>query len=197
MKFGKVADPSLVDFSLPPTAPETYAVLGKNSKNDLLFAQVVGDTEVNKNQSVLLSADQINESAIYNWYDENGNLLHEGIDFNTSVTIGKNYKLEVIALADGYKDYKEVELTLKPNSIETIYPNPASDFINLNYKINNGNSAYLSITGVNISNVSNNYILDINQDSAVLNVSNYPVGIYVITLVTDGIVSDSKNIIIQ
>lgn len=175
---------------------ETYEII-KNDNRDLFFAQVLGETEVDKNQSVLLSADQINEPAVYNWYDENGNLLHEGIDFNTSVTIGKNYKLEVIALADGYKDYKEVELTLKPNSIETIYPNPATDFINLNYKINNGNSAYLSITGVNISNVSNNYILDINQDSAVLNVSNYPVGIYVITLVTDGIVSDSKNIIIQ
>jgi serine protease len=43
---------------------------------------------------------------------------YEGADFETSVTVTKTYKLEIIALADGYKDYSEVEVSLNPNLIE-------------------------------------------------------------------------------
>lgn len=175
---------------------ETYDIR-KEVDRDLFYAEIDGDTEVNKNDNVLLIAESINEPATYNWYDIDGNLLHEGIDFTTSVAMGKNYKLEVIALADGYKDYSEVELTLKPNAIEVIYPNPASDVLTVDYKINEGNSAYLSITGVYMSNVSNNYILDIDQEQITIDVSSYPLGAYVITLVTDGNISDSENLIIQ
>ena len=46
MKFGKVADPSLVDFTLPPTAPETYPVLGINPKAN--FEVFVGCAKWNK-----------------------------------------------------------------------------------------------------------------------------------------------------
>lgn len=175
---------------------ETYEIR-KEINRDLFYAEIDGDTEVNKNEPVLLSAESINEPALYNWYDVEGNLLHEGIDFATSVAAGKSYKLEVIALADGYKDYSEVELKLKPNAIEIIYPNPASDVLTVDYKINEGSSAYLSITGVYMSNISNNYILDIDQEQITINVSNYPLGAYVITLITDGNISDSENLIIQ
>lgn len=175
---------------------ETFEIR-KEVDRDLFYAEIGGDTEVNKNDNVLLIAESINEPATYNWYDSDGNLLYEGIDFNTSVALGKKYKLEVIALADGYKDYSEVELTLKPNAIETLSPNPASSILSVDYKINEGNSAYLMITGINVSNVSNNYIIDINQDNTTIDVSNYPTGFYVITLITDGNISDSKNLIKQ
>ena len=175
---------------------ETYEIR-KEVNRDLFYAEIDGDTEVNKNEPVLLSAKSINEPALYNWYDVEGNLLLEGRDFATSVAAGKNYKLEVIALVDGYKDYSEVELKLKPNAIEVIYPNPASDVLTVNYKINEGGSAYLSITGVYMSNISNNYILYIDQEQITIDISNYPLGAYVITLVTDGNISDSENLIIQ
>ena len=175
---------------------ETYDIR-KEVDRDLFYAEIDGETEVNKNDNVLLIAESINEPATYNWYDIDGNLLHEGIDFTTSVAMGKRYKLEVIALADGYKDYSEVELTLKPNAIEVIYPNPANDVLTVDYQINEGTSAYLSITGVYMSNMSNNYILDIDQEEITIDVSNYPLGAYVITLITDGNVSDSENLIIQ
>src|SRR5690554_1415415 len=83
------------------------------------------------------------------------------------------------------------------NAIETLSPNPASSILSVDYKINEGNSAYLMITGINVSNVSNNYIIDINQDNTTIDVSNYPTGVYVINLITDGNISDSKNLIKQ
>src|SRR5690606_19024985 len=176
---------------------ETYEIR-KNNSRTLFFADVAGETEVNKNEPVVLIAESINEPAIYNWYNDEGELVYEGIDFTTSVAMGKEYKLEVIALSDGYKDYSDVALTLKPNAIETIYPNPATaDVITVDYKINEGTSAYLSITGTYMSNVSNNYILDTNQEQIAINVSNYPLGAYIITLVTDGNISDSENLSIH
>ena len=175
---------------------ETFDIR-KDVDRDLFYAEIDGNTEVNKNDPVLLSAETISEPALYNWYDIEGNLLYEGIDFATSVATGKKYKLEVIALADGYKDYSEVELTLKPNAIEVVYPNPANDVVTVDYKINEGNSAYLSITGVYMSNISNNYILDIDQEHITIDLSDYPLGVYVVTLVTDGNISDSENLLIQ
>lgn len=90
-----------------------------------------------------------------------------------------------------------MELKLKPNAIEVIYPNPASNILTVDYKINEGSSAYLSITGVYMSNISNNYILDIDQEQITIDVSNYPLGAYVIALITDGNISGSENLIIQ
>lgn len=176
---------------------ETYEIR-KSDDRSLFFAGIVNTTEVNKNEPVILMAETINEPAIYNWYNNDGELVHEGIDFLTSVELGKNYKLEVIALSDGYKDYNNIELTLKPNSIETIYPNPATtNVVNVQYKINEGSSAYLSINGTYMSNVSNNYILAIDEEQITIDVSNYPLGTYIVTLVTDGNVSDSENLIIH
>lgn len=102
---------------------------------------------------------------MYNWYDNEGNLIYEGADFTTFVEVGKKYKLEVIALSDGYKDYSEVEVSLKPNEIKTLSPNPASGMVTVTYKINEGDTAYLSGTDIYNPNISNNYILDINSNS--------------------------------
>ena len=175
---------------------ETFDIR-KEVDRDLFYAHVDGATEANKNENILLSAGSINEPALYNWYSSSGDLVYEGINFSTSVAIGKKYKLEVIALSDGYKDYKDVELTLKPNAFETIFPNPATDALTIRYNINSGSSAYLAINGVTMSNVSHNYIIDINQNEIIIDVTNYPTGTYVITLVTDGNISDSKNLIKQ
>ena len=172
---------------------ETYEV--RKHPRDLFYANAGNDKEVDKNETVVLEAQQISEPATYNWYDSEGNLIHEGATFATSVEIGMKYKLEVVSLADGFKDYAEVEVALKPDSLQEIYPNPASDNIQVNYKINKGSSAYLSVVGVYGSNTSENYILDIHQDNISIDVSNYPIGLYTVALITDGEIVDSKTLI--
>jgi hypothetical protein len=76
--------------------------------------------------------------------------------------LATQYKLEVIALSDGYKDYTDMEVSLNPNTLGTISPNPSSDQVIITYKINQGDATYLAITGFYGSNTSNNYIIDIN-----------------------------------
>lgn len=163
----------------------------------LFYAQTEGNIQADKNQTVIITAEPINEPALYNWYDSEGNLIYEGADFATSVTVTKTYKLEIIALADGYKDYSEVEVSLNPNSIEALYPNPASTSATVTYKINEGESAYLAVTGFYGSNVSNNYILDINQNSINLDISSFPQGVYAVSLIVNGQLQDNSNLIKQ
>ena len=174
---------------------ETYEI--QKNPRDLFYADAGDDQYIDKNQMITLTAETLNEPALYNWYDNQGNIIYEGANFEVSVEVAKKYRLEVIALSDGYKDYTEIEVKINPNRIETIYPNPSSNQITTTYKINKGDSAYLSLTGFYGSYVSNNYILDINQTETSIDISNYPLGTYTITLIVNGQVSDSKILIKQ
>ena len=162
------------------------------------FLADADDKEADKGEIVTLSATSINEAAEYNWYDMDGNLIYQGEDLSVTVDMAKKYKLEVIATADGFKDYKEVEVKLKPNRIEQLTPNPANDQVNVSYKINEGNDAYLML--INISGNSNsvgNYVIDVNDNQIDINLSNYPTGIYSVVLVTDGQITDVQELIIE
>lgn len=145
-----------------------------------------------------LRANEIGEPAIYNWYDQNGDLIYEGIDFTTSVYFAQKYKLEVIALADGYKDYTEIEVNFKPNLIEKLFPNPLlTNQLNVDYKINEADNAYICISNYYNMNIFNNYILDVSTSSVQLDLHEYPAGIYVVTLICNGKISDSKTFVKQ
>jgi len=164
-----------------------------------LFYANAHDIQADKNEIVTLSATPINEPAIYNWYDMQGNFVCEGLNFETSVS--EKYKLEVIALSDGYKDYTETKIELKPNRIELFYPNPTSNLVTVNYKINKGQMAHLKLFKVYPSFVATadinqgSYDLDINSDTKTLNLSNYSDGLYQIILVVDGQISDIQTLL--
>ncbi|WLD24774.1 hypothetical protein NU10_05185 [Flavobacterium dauae] len=53
------------------------------------------------------------------------------------------------------------------------------------------------ILSVNVygSNTFQNYILDVNQDTITINVSNYPLGMYTVVLIADGAIVDSTNLL--
>jgi hypothetical protein len=175
---------------------ETYEIY-KHTRN-LFYADAGGVKATDKNTPITLSAEDINEPALYNWYNINGDLVFEGLNYEVSVEAGKKYKLEVIALSDGYKDFSEIEVKLNPNAISSIFPNPASNNSTFTYKINEGNTAYLSINPLNTFNgISQNYILDTNLSEIIINLENYPLGVYLVSLITDGHISDTKYIVKQ
>ncbi len=174
---------------------ETF-IITKNNRNP--FYAEAPDKEVDLNQAITISAEDINEPAIYNWYDNEGNLIYQGKDLQIANAVAKKYKLEVIATTDGFKDYREVEVTLKPSTLENIAPNPATNNVLVSYKINGANSAYLMVIGYYGSNgTSNNYILDVNSSETNLNVSNYASGFYTVALVVNGEIVDAKTLIKQ
>jgi serine protease len=175
---------------------ETY-VINKEPRT-IFVADAGGDKEVDKNEPITISASQISEPAIYNWYDSNGNLVFTGKDLTIATQVATKYKLEVIATADGFKDYSEVEVNLKPSVLSTIAPNPATNNVTIGYKLNEVGSAYLMIIGgYGTIGTSNNYILDLNSSETNINISNYPNGFYTVALVCNGQIVDAKTLIKQ
>jgi subtilisin family serine protease len=175
---------------------ETY-IIKKDARN-IFVADAGGDKEVDKNEPITISANQISEPAIYNWYDSNGNLVITGKDLTIATQVATKYKLEVIATADGFKDYSEIEVNLKPSVLNTIAPNPALNNVTIVYKLNEVGSAYLMIIGgYGTTGTSNNYILDTNNTEANINITNYPNGFYTVALVCNGQIVDAKTLIKQ
>lgn len=181
---------------------ETGRIIGgetiiiKKEERDLFIADAGETKEVDRNQPITISAAQISEPAIYNWYDTNGNLVFSGKDLTIATQVATKYKLEVIANADGFKDYSEVEVKLKPSILSSIAPNPATNNISVNYKINESGSAYLMIiSSYGTTNSSNNYILDISSSETNIDISNYPIGFYTVALVCNGQIVDAKTLI--
>lgn len=155
------------------------------------------DKEIDKGENVILSAEQINEAAVYNWYDPQGNLIYTGRDLSISPEISKKYKLEVIADTDGFKDYDEVEVVVNSYHIISISPNPSSDHITVTYNAEGAGSAYLMIIGTTDFVSSKNYLLDCSQIQTNIDISSYQTGIYTVALVKDGYIADVKSLVIQ
>ena len=169
---------------------ETYVI--KKSNRILFFADAGGDKEVDQHQTITITASDINENAVYKWYDANGNLVFEGKNLTVSTDVITKYKLEVVATSDGYKDYTEVNINFKPSIIESLSPNPANGNFTVHYKLNGVTSAYLMVLGsYGATEVLNNYILNNSNDSLLIDTHTYPSGFYTVALVCDGQIVDA------
>ncbi|MGI8893422.1 MAG: S8 family serine peptidase [Bacteroidia bacterium] len=158
-------------------------------------ADAGGDMTVSKNDSVTLSASSIGEPAYYNWYDPTGAIVHKGQNFTVATGVTTKYKLEVIALADGFIDYDSLTVTVKEFEIKSITPNPATNQVTVEYVAENAASAFIRITPA-FQNVSNDYPLNTVNTTTVINVSSYLPGVYSVILYCDGVAVDVKQLVI-
>jgi len=168
----------------------------RKQKRNQFNADAGPNKEILKNENATIHAADISESAIYNWYDPEGNLIYTGKDLSVSPQITKKYKLEIIANTDGFKDYDEIVVNVKQFTIDNVSPNPASNQVVVDYKADEASSAYLMVMDYTAT-TSYNYILDVNQTQTTFNVSNFQTGVYSVILVCDGVAVDMKSLIIQ
>ena len=159
-------------------------------------ARAGSDRTIQRGEETTLNADLIQEDAIYNWYDVDGNLVYTGTSFNATSDITQKYKLEVIADIDGVKDYDEVEVKVNPFYITAISPNPANVNVTIGYEASEASSACFVVAG-NSNSYINNYILDSAENEVLIDVTSFPAGVYTVALVCDGVVRDAKQISVQ
>ncbi|TQD39033.1 hypothetical protein [Haloflavibacter putidus] len=176
------------------TGGETYKIRKKSRPT--FTADAGNNKEIYRSESVTLEASEINEDAVYNWYDVHGNLIHTGTSITVSPQFTQQYKLEVISNLDGLKDYDETEIKVNPYRIETLVPNPATAQVTVNYLATDATSAYVMVVHQNTGNTSN-YIIDPQVFSHTIDLSNFASGLYSIVLVCDGEIQESKNLIKQ
>lgn len=173
---------------------ETFEI--KKQPRSGFFANAGKNQEINRNDSIVFQASDINEDAVYNWYDPEGHLIYTGTDLTVSPEITKQYRLEVISDLDGLKDYDEVSVTVKPYRILSMAPNPASSQVTVSYHAEGAVSAYIMAYNIN-SGVYDNHILDTAIDEITIDMSNTPYGLYSITLFCNDEIQDSKNLVKQ
>ncbi|MCG8327147.1 MAG: S8/S53 family peptidase [Chitinophagales bacterium] len=163
------------------------------------YAYAGEDQTINIGSSALLEAEIIDEPAIYNWYNSNGALIHQGTYCVVEPSQTETYQLEVISIADGYKDYDDIEVRVIKSWINSIAPNPASGDgeVHINYQVEEGKDN-ASIMILNQTATSQNtYPIDPYSEELIVNSSSFTSGAYTVNLIVEGIVIDSKTLIIQ
>jgi subtilisin family serine protease len=181
------------DSTLKKLGTETFEIDKKNRPG--FNANAGEDKTAMNNDPILIDAELIPEEAIYNWYDESDSLIYTGSNFLSVVELTQKYKLEIIRISDGLKDYDEVTIDLEKNYIQTISPVPASDILTIEYDITGLPNAYISIVN-NSTGSSYNYILSDLIGSKVIDASFWQSGSYSLFLISEGLILEVKTIII-
>ncbi|MBO7540555.1 MAG: hypothetical protein J6T33_02710, partial [Bacteroidales bacterium] len=144
---------------------------------------------------------QINEDAIYRWYDKQRNFLYEGSNYSVVPLQTSEYILEVTAESDGYRDLDTVKVTMMPGIIHSITPNPVSDNrVTISYEYaTTVTSAQLLIYNAGTASLVGNYDLSNldNASSIEIDVSTFPTGTFSVVLVCDNNTCHAKTLIIQ
>lgn len=144
-----------------------------------------------------IEADDIGESATYNWYNLAGELFYSSNQLQIDHSnISDKYILEVMASADGCKDYKEFDIDKNALvAIKKIFTNPASTICTFDLSMpKEYTTAYLQVTHPVFGNISNYVIDPENDESKDISVENYTSGIYVVSLIVNGEIIDYKNL---
>ncbi|WP_312765833.1 S8 family serine peptidase [Epilithonimonas sp.] len=110
------------------------------------------------------------------------------VDAQAAVLMAKNMLLSDPCTSD-------IPKIRKRGALEIIAPNPSSNNINVKYNLKGANSASLMIVMQAGNNLSYNYTLDVSKTESNINISNYFTGYYIVTLIVDGEVVDSKTLI--
>ena len=76
----------------------------------------------------------------------------------------------------------------------SISPNPTLHDFTVNYNSGSATNAFIKVTNV-ITGVSDNYLLDVSKTYKTINISNKPTGQHIISLVTDNVIVDTKQLI--
>lgn len=170
---------------------ETFEI--KKQPRGGFSADAGNNREIERNETITINATDINENAVYNWYDPDGNLIYTGTSLTISPAVTKQYHLEIISDLDGLKDYDDVVVTVKPFRIESLTPNPVASQLTIDYIVAGATSAYVMLLNQSTA-TSDNYILDTIDGSISLDLTSYPTGLYSVILVCDGQIQDIKNL---
>ncbi|MEX1187825.1 MAG: M64 family metallopeptidase [Bacteroidia bacterium] len=145
-------------------------------------------------------ASTLSETAIYNWYNLNGNRLSTGSVFSdTASSAGsETFNLELIATTDGYKDYDQVTITKKLGRITSVVPNPISTgTLAIAYKV----SSTATSPKIRIVNISTSAFTEhtISTGTGTLNIdiSAYTSGAHSILLICNSTTVDDELLVVQ
>ncbi|MBP5395979.1 MAG: T9SS type A sorting domain-containing protein [Bacteroidales bacterium] len=154
-------------------------------------------------ETASLYATDILETAEYNWYDEQGNEVGDGLTCNVNPQQNSTYTLRVTADADGYRAYSTVTVMVVDGELRLLAPNPADNQVRIGYALSrNVSSATLQILNgsgqvIYSQSLSGGSGSKVTGETLV-NTSSLAAGSYTVRLISSrGNIFDSKTLIIQ
>ncbi|MFP5469967.1 MAG: tyrosinase family protein [Bacteroidia bacterium] len=150
--------------------------------------------------STTLNADPELTCANYYWLDQNGDLISRNSNITVSPSKTTTYTLKVVSEEGCLTEDKVTvnvsnQFCLKEREIVKITPNPAKDRVVVEYKVPNTNTAQLRLVKMDNS-FERTHSLDLSTNQTTIDISQFPMGAYIVTLVVDGVNEDSKNLMI-
>ncbi len=174
---------------------ETYIAI-RNSERDSYFkAKAVDDKTVLPAEPVSFRAEPISEDAIYTWFDQKGDTVARGLNLTVTPTSTQHYKLEVVATADGFKDYDSVQATVRNGAIVSLSPNPTDNQLTITYRL----AAGITNATIEISDVQNlsvqSYPVTAAATAKTVSLAGLTAGTYVVKLIINGETVDTRQVI--
>lgn len=174
---------------------ETYIAI-RNSERDSYFkAKAVDDKTVLPAEPVSFRAEPISEDAVYTWFDQKGDTVAHGLNLTVTPTSTQHYKLEVVATADGFKDYDSVRATVRNGAIVSLSPNPTDNQLTITYRL----AAGITNATIEISDVQNlsvqSYPIAATATTKTVSLAGLTSGTYVVKLIINGETVDTRQVI--
>jgi len=152
---------------------------------------------VKSKEEVTLTSNIIYNNATYTWYDEAGRIIGNDYQITIIPEYSQKYKIEILQEKDGFKSYDEVEVIVVDGMIKSLAPNPAADYIHVDYMLSD-NATNASIQISNIQNtISVSYPISTTETYKDIYFSNFVSGYYFVKLIISGTVVDAQTLIIK
>lgn len=158
------------------------------------------DTKSFAGDEVTFYAETNNSNVSYKWYSQNGETLGTGTDLTVYPRQSQSYILEVKSDDEGFIDMDTVCVQICRGAIVGLSPNPTSDILNIEYRLEeNISSATVSISNglgivmrtIPVSNTQ-------NRNTLQTNIQGLTSGRYSVELkLPNGEILDAKSIIVQ
>ena len=166
-------------------------------------AAITATTSGLEGDPVVLTATDINEDADYQWYDEQGNNIGNGLTCIVYPLQNTTYTLRVTADADGYRAYGTELVNVTGGELRQLTPNPADNQVRIGYALSrNVSAATLQILNGSGQVVYSQALSGGNGSKvigeAIVNTSSLAAGSYTVRLVSsNGKVHDSKTLVVR
>ncbi|MDR2010328.1 MAG: S8 family peptidase [Bacteroidales bacterium] len=165
--------------------------------DSILFVADAGkDRVIKKGESIKLEATLQQGDFVYKWFDSGYDLLYTGNLYEITPGVSGIYLLEVEDNSSCAFDRDNVSVTINPNYIESLSPNPADSEVTINYELGNVNSAFIKVIN-QLGTNSSTYTINVSKNSTTINLKGYSAGLYTVILVCDGTEYDAQSLIIQ
>ncbi len=169
----------------------------RNPSRTLFTADAGTNQDVIFGDSITLTAAGIGEDALYIWHDKSGAVVGTGQSICIVPDTTMDYKLEVIAEADGYKDYDQVNVNVSKGQITSVLPNPATTTTLVYYSTSSVTTAKIKVVAVSTFTEVDNFTVTAGTGTKSIDISGYTTGAYIITLEGDSHNLDSETLIVE